>query len=88
MLVKSNFVVTNKGKTLVSVELLPALPPNWSDGSIKGVRARGGLTIDMSWAKSKVTMLVIHAQKPCTVTLTFNGNTVTKKLKTGRNLIV
>lgn len=41
------------------IHLLPALPDEWQDGSIRGIRARGGFTIDMAWKKGKVTRLSI-----------------------------
>lgn len=41
------------------IHLLPALPDEWQDGSIHGIRARGGFTIDMAWKKGKVTRLSI-----------------------------
>ena len=44
------------------IHLLPALPDNWQSGSIKGVRARGGFTIDMEWKESRITRLSVTSQ--------------------------
>jgi alpha-L-fucosidase 2 len=44
-----------------TVELLPALPKAWASGSVTGLRARGGLTIDLSWKNGKATAATLHA---------------------------
>jgi alpha-L-fucosidase 2 len=45
----------------VEIELLPALPQQWSEGSIQGLRVRGGASVDMRWKDGKVISLELHA---------------------------
>lgn len=42
-----------------ALQLLPALPSNWQSGEVKGLKARGGFTVDMKWSHSKVEALTI-----------------------------
>jgi len=51
MLVQSH-ETTDDGKVLVRV--LPALPRAWKEGSVKGLRIRGGGTIDIEWSNGKL----------------------------------
>lgn len=86
MLMQSEYQ-PGKGKNRINVELLPALPSNWKDGEVKGIRARGGLTVGMSWANSQVSSLEINALRPCTVMLMVNGAERKLKLNAGENVI-
>lgn len=43
------------------IHLLPALPDQWQTGSVKGLRARGGFTVDMSWDRGVITHLQIYS---------------------------
>lgn len=48
MLMQSHVEVGGEQRGHV-IELLPALPKEWSRGSVRGLRARGGVEIDLMW---------------------------------------
>jgi len=54
------------------IELLPALPREWSNGSIKGLRARGGFEISLVWEDSALKLAEIYSSKGGTCTLVTN----------------
>lgn len=71
-----------------TIELLPALPSDWKEGSITGFRARGGLTVDMSWREGRLTTATFHAMQSGTFRVKAAGKTQELKLRSGqtRNL--
>ena len=66
------------------IELLPACPEQWADGSVSGLCARGGYELDFSWKNGKVTAYTIKAKTAGRATLLVNGEQQTLKLKAGQ----
>lgn len=67
-----------------TIELLPALPDAWQSGSISGVKARGGYTLDFTWKNKQVTKVSIFGVANGNVNLICNGKTKQVKLKAGK----
>lgn len=82
MLVQSSVDMTAK-KPIYNIHLLPALPNAWANGEIKGIRTRGGLTIDMKWENKLVTSLQIKAATDVDVNITYNNKSARMKLRQG-----
>src|SRR6185312_1320314 len=46
------------------ISLLPALPQAWPAGHVKGLRARGGYTVEVVWKAGKATTATLYATQP------------------------
>lgn len=51
------------------IQLLPALPDAWKDGSISGICAKGNFEVDMSWKNGQLAEATVFSKagEPCTV---------------------
>jgi alpha-L-fucosidase 2 len=51
------------------IRLLPALPAAWPEGALRGVRARGGVELDIDWAAGRLRRLYLRGRPGATVRL-------------------
>jgi alpha-L-fucosidase 2 len=68
------------------VNLLPALPSAFSNGSVSGLRARGGLEVAIAWRNSKLVKAVLKATESKPVKVRYDGKEVEFKVKAGQTL--
>jgi len=52
-----------------AIHLLPALPAEWPEGSVQGLRARGGFDVGVTWSRGRATRATIlaHLSRRCRV---------------------
>ncbi|WP_043664553.1 glycoside hydrolase family 95 protein [Streptomyces xylophagus] len=70
------------------VELLPALPSGWPEGSVCGLRARGGLTVDVRWRDGRLTTASIRASRAVDIRLRYGADVLEVRLGAGEMLAV
>ena len=66
------------------IELLPALPKAWPTGAVSGLRARGGLEVDISWKEGKLVSARFRALVGNTIRLRYGSQTKAITLAEGQ----
>jgi len=65
------------------VRILPALPTTWANGSVRGIKARGGLELSFAWENRRVSTVEIKASFGTQFVLIANGAEREFRLKRG-----
>ena len=63
MLMQSRYSIDRKGRPVLAIELLPALPSVWKDGHFKGLCTRGNKVVECTWKDGEVTYYAITEHK-------------------------
>ena len=66
------------------IHLLPALPDAWASGHIRGLKARGGYTIDQEWTDGQLVEAVIHPDFDGEVKIRYQDQVKKLSLKSGK----
>ena len=69
-----------------TIRLLPALPADWPDGSFRGLRARGGLSFDVSWQNGVLTAATVRATQSGTYRIALPDRELAVELEAGHEV--
>ena len=65
------------------LRLLPALPNNWKKGTIKGLKARGNIIVDLSWENNRLEEVQLISKKDQNSELIYLEKRINVSLKAG-----
>jgi alpha-L-fucosidase 2 len=68
------------------IELLPALPAQWPEGSVSGLRARGACTVNISWKDGNLTRATLQSDKGGYFRVRYRQQIIQFQLKPGETI--
>ncbi|MBC8769103.1 glycoside hydrolase N-terminal domain-containing protein [Arenibacter sp. BSSL-BM3] len=68
------------------IHILPAVPKAWPTGKISGLKARGGIEVDIEWSHGKLNKLVLKSDHNQTVKIRYHKEVIRFDLNAGKVL--
>lgn len=69
-----------------AIDLLPALPDAWADGSISGMKARGNVEVDMEWSRMHLNSAVLKPKVSGPLTVKYDNLKTAALKEDGREI--
>ena len=89
MLLQSHLTADTGSKVPARIlDLLPALPGAWRDGSISGLRARDGFQVDLEWKAGRLSKALVRSDLGRPVKIRYAGHELALTLKSGHTLVL
>ena len=70
------------------IHLLPALPTAWAAGRVRGLRARGGVNVDMEWSGGALKQATLTARQATTIRVRHGTHVSEYQLRPGERTVV
>ncbi len=70
------------------IELLPALPVAWPEGSVAGLRARGGFEVGLSWREGRLVEATIRSVGGTRTTVRYGEKSIPLELSPGESRLL
>ena len=81
MLLQSH--IKDKGGNYIQ-DILPALPKEWANGEISGIKGRGNFEISIKWKEGKLTSVSIKSLSGNKLNVRYDGKIISKDTKLGK----
>jgi alpha-L-fucosidase 2 len=72
-------------RDMVAIDLLPALPKAWPNGSVTGLRARDGFEVDLTWKEGTLTRVTIRSSLGRPAQVRYAGQVLNLHLPAGQS---
>ena len=87
MLAQSRLSIARDGRASAEIDLLPALPAVWPDGSVRGLRARGGFELaELSWTGRRLGKVTVGSASGGSVRVRNGSRAVDLALRAGERV--
>ena len=70
------------------IKLLPALPRQWPDGSLQGVRVRGGAKVDIAWKEGRLTELRLRSDRSTTYHVSYGNQSAEVQMQPDQPVVL